>query len=270
MVIYADVLLIINLYINYFLVRGASVVLRKKPDTLRCLAAAATGAMGSLIILAPELPFWAVALIKIAVGTAVVIVAFGLQKRIEFVMDLLCFLIISFIFAGLMFALWWFAAPFDMVLKNGSAYFNIPLIWLAVLTMAAYGITLVIRRISLRNSGRRGILPVKIRLGSKVCELSGLADTGCRLRDVFSGTPVMVCSAKAIAEILPQNVAQYLAGNEVEAIRLVPCRTVCAEGLIPVFGADEIYIGGKKADILVGVSAENLGEYGCVFNPEMI
>lgn len=270
MVIYADVLLIINLYINYFLVRGASVVLRRKIKPVRVLAAAAVGALGSLVMLAPELPFWAAALIKAAVGTAVAFVAFGCKKRIDFLTDLLCFLIISFIFAGLMYALWWFAAPFDMVMKNGSAYFDIPLIWLAVLTMAAYGVTLFIRRILLRQSGRRGVLPVKIRLGEKSCEISGLADTGCRLCDVFTGTPIMVCSAQAIAEIIPQNIADYLAGNEVNSIRLAPCRTICADGLIPVFKADEVVIGEKNADILVGVSAGSLGEYNCVFNPELI
>lgn len=270
MVIYADVLLIINLYINYFLVRGAAAVLRRRLSTPRILAAASVGAVGALVVLAPEFPFWAVALIKIAVGITVVIVAFGFRKSVDFLIDLLCFLIISFIFAGLMYALWWFAAPFDMVLKNGSAYFNIPLIWLAALTMAAYGITLLIRRVSLRNSGRRGIFPVRIKLGGKFCSLNGLADSGCKLCDVFTGTPVMICSAGAVADILPQNIADYLAGNEVEYIRLVPCRTVCAQGLIPVFRPDEVLIGENKADILVGVSAEGLGEYKCVFNPELI
>ncbi|MGN0649174.1 MAG: sigma-E processing peptidase SpoIIGA, partial [Oscillospiraceae bacterium] len=168
-----------------------------------------------------------------------------------------------------MLALWWFAAPFDMIIKNGSTYFNIPIIWLAVLTIAGYTTALLIRRISIRQGGKRGVFPVIIRIGSRSCSIQAFADTGCRLYDVFTGTPVMVCAADAITEILPQNVTDYLAGKSTEAIRLVPCRTIFAEGLIPVFKADEIIIGGKKADILIGVSVGDMGEHKCVFNPEI-
>lgn len=270
MVVYADVLLIINLYINYFLVRGTFAVLRQKPKVVRILAASAAGAAGALIMLAPQLPIWAIAAVKIAVGTAVVFIAFGRQKRVDFIISLLCFLIIGCIFAGAMSALWWFAAPFDMIIKNGSAYFNIPIIWLVVLTMAAYGITLLIKRIASRGGKKRGVFTVSIRMGDKTCRVEGLADTGCKLCDAFSGTPIVICAQRAVREIIPQNVSDYLSGRDTDSIRLAPCSTVCAQGVIPLFKADEIIIGEKKADALIGVSVGDLGEYDCVFSPDLI
>ena len=55
LVIYIDVLLVVNLYINYFLVRGTSLMLRRKVSPRRVLLASAVGAVGSLLILVPDL-----------------------------------------------------------------------------------------------------------------------------------------------------------------------------------------------------------------------
>ena len=53
MVIYGDVLIIFNLYINYFLVRGAALLLRRELSGKRCLLAAAVlgGKRGTLAVL---------------------------------------------------------------------------------------------------------------------------------------------------------------------------------------------------------------------------
>ena len=51
LVIYIDVLLVVNLYINYFLVRGTSLMLRRKVSPRRVILASAVGAVGSLLIL---------------------------------------------------------------------------------------------------------------------------------------------------------------------------------------------------------------------------
>lgn len=53
LVIYIDVLLVVNLYINYFLVRGTSLMLRRKVSPRRVIFASAVGAVGSLLILVP-------------------------------------------------------------------------------------------------------------------------------------------------------------------------------------------------------------------------
>ena len=55
LVIYIDVLLVVNLYINYFLVRGTSLMLRRKVSPRRVILASAVGAVGSLLILVPDL-----------------------------------------------------------------------------------------------------------------------------------------------------------------------------------------------------------------------
>ena len=66
LIIYIDVLLVVNLYINYFLVRGTSLMLRRKVSPRRVILASAVGAVGSLLILVPDLNPILCVLIKIA------------------------------------------------------------------------------------------------------------------------------------------------------------------------------------------------------------
>ncbi len=274
LVIYADILVILNLYINYFLVRSAALLLRRDLSSKRCLLAAGIGAVAALSALLPELPFWAVAGIKAAVGCAVVFAAFGRQKKIDFVISLLCFLIISFVFAGLMLALWTFFAPFDMVYSNGVAYFNIPIAAIAVFTAAAYGAVKAVRYFSDRRLSCRRICRVKITVTGVTAELKGLADTGNGLCDIFSGKSVIVCRRDSVENIIPEAVRKYLDGkaaDSTDGIRLLPCRTIAAESLIPVFSAASITIDGKTADGFIGVTKNTLGEdIDCVFNPKII
>ncbi len=274
LVIYADILVILNLYINYFLVRSAALLLRRDLSSKRCLLAAGIGAVAALSALLPELPFWAVAGIKAAVGCAVVFTAFGRQKKIDFVISLLCFLIISFVFAGLMLALWTFFAPFDMVYSNGVAYFNIPIAAIAVFTAAAYGAVKAVRYFSDRRLSCRRICRVKITVTGVTAELKGLADTGNGLCDIFSGKSVIVCRRDSVENIIPEAVRGYLDGkaaDSTDGIRLLPCRTIAAESLIPVFSAASITIDGKTADGFIGVTKNTLGEdIDCVFNPKII
>lgn len=272
MVVYVDVLIALNLYINYFLIRGASLLLRKPVTGKRCLLSAAVGAVFSLTLLLPTMPIAVVALIKCAVACLMVLAAFGRVKPREFGSSVLCFLAISFLFAGVMSGLWLFAAPLGMMYDNGVVYFDIPITVIGLFTAAAYAIVRIIKYFSDRRLRCNEISTVAISAGEKICILKGLCDTGNGLYDIFSGKPVIVCRRERIEDIIPDGIKQYFSGaNPAGEIRLLPCRTVNGESLIPVFIADRITVNGRQADAMVGVSGSELGEgIDCIFNPKII
>ena len=270
MVIYADVLLAVNMYINYFLVRVTALILRRKLSPLRCVLASAVGAAGSLVIFLPELHPVLSVLIKTVLGFFVTLVMFGRQKRTDLLLSLLCFLAVSFAFAGGMLALWTFAAPFGMFYGNGCAYFDIPVGAAAVITAVVYGGFRLVKFIT----DRRRPPPhtrVTVRGNGTAVSLDGLADTGNSLRDSFSGKPVVLASLEAVRPIVPQYVLNYLSGStgDIAGIRLVPCRTVLSDGVIPTFPA-EIIIDGKRADALLGISKQDITGAQCIFDPCII
>lgn len=270
MVVYVDVLIVLNLYINFFLIRAATMIMRRVCSRKRCVLSAFIGALGSLVILLPELPFFVVMLFKIALGVLIVFITFGKQKPADLAICVLFFLVLSFTFAGVMIALWTFAAPLGMVFSNGIAYFNIPISAIIAFTAAAYCAVRLVRFIADKRLHCNKINVVKISLNGCEITLRGLCDTGNELCDIFSGKPVVICRYDKIAPIAPQNVLDYFDGKISETLRIIPCRTVASETLVPIFKAD-ISINGKSADGFAGVTKNPLGDdIDCVFNPKII
>lgn len=273
MTVYIDVLVILNLYINYFLIRSTALITRRYLSAKRCLVAASVGAAGALVILLPELPFIVIALEKTALGALVTLAAFGRQKPVDYAVSALFFLLVSFVYGGLMTALWTFCAPYGMVFGNGVAYFGIPLWAMIAFTAAAYLAVRLTRYFADRRLKCARICTVKIAANGTEIPLRGLCDTGNGLTDIFSGKPVIVCKYDKIAVIAPKSALGFLDGqlDDSGALRVIPCRTVTSETLMPIFSADSVTVDGKAADALVGVTRNPLGDgIDCIFDPKII
>ena len=271
MVIYADVLIALNLYINFLLLYATALILKRGVSRKKLVLAALIGAFGSLVILLPTLNLVVSLIYKILLGAAMTLIAFGKQKPADFAVCALFFLLVNFIFAGVINALWALFSPIGMIYENGVFYFDIPIAAIIAFTAAAFFLIKLIKLISGRLSHHKKICEVKITAENGKAALRGLCDTGCGAKDLFSGTPVIICEFEKIAEIVPQSIKDYFMGKAVEKIRLIPLNTVSDETLLPIFKAKSIYINGKNTDALVGVSKKKLGEdIDCVFDPEII
>ena len=271
MIIYIDVLIAINVYINYFLIRGASLLLRREVGLKRRLIASFVGALMALVIFLPALPFWLSALLKVLSSIFMVWITFGKAKPPDMIINTLCFLLTSFVYSGLMLVLWTFCAPYGMFYRNGTAYFDIPVIAVAIFTALAYFIIRFIHYVI--NRRKLSVTFREITILSKGIEvkLEGIADTGNSLCDPFTGKPAIICSIDSISSIIPDNITTYLNGKlaDLEALRLVPYSTILGDSLIPVFKADKIVIGDKTVDAVVGVCTKPMGTQ-CLFNPDLI
>lgn len=271
LVVYIDVLIILNLYINYFLLRSSALFLRRGVDRKKLVWASLLGALGSLIILAPALPFYITYPYKILLGAAMVLIVYGRQKIKDFLICELFFLLAGFLFGGILTAIWTFFSPAGMLLNNGVCFFNIPMAALVSFTVGAYFLMKLLK--FLADKHKRRICTVKITQNNTEISLRGLCDTGCEVRDVFTGKPVIICDFEKAAAVLPDEIIEYLSGQpqNIEKIRLIPCRTVSNSSVIPVFKAQNVVVDGKQADALVGVSKERLGDgVDCIFNPKII
>lgn len=271
MTVYIDVLIVLNLYINFFLIRSTSLITRRECSSKRCLLAAFIGSLGSLVILLPELPFFAVALEKIILGGFMVLAAFGRQRLVDYAVSALFFLVVSFSFAGLMMALWTFIAPLGMVFTNGIAYFDIPLVAVAAFTAAAYFTVKLVRYFADKRLHCNKICTVKITVNGTEITLRGLCDTGNGLCDIITGKPVIICSVESLGNVAPRSVLDFFRGMVSDEIRLIPLKTISSEALLPIFKADKITIDGKSASALIGVTPNPMQpEIDCIFNPKII
>lgn len=247
--------------------------MRREISRKRCLLGATMGALGSLVIFLPSMPFVMVLLEKTALCAAITFISFGKQRFSDFAVSGLFFLTVNFIFAGLMLALWTFACPYGMYCENGVCTFDIPLGAVAAFTIAAYFTVKLMRFFSDKRLRAQRICTVKILCEGTVLTLRGLCDTGCEVRDILSGIPIVVCNCMAISDILPYEIRSYLNGEcpDMGSLRLVPFNTASSKGLLPVFRVENVLINDKPVDAYVGAAASELGsDIDCVFNPKIL
>ena len=107
-VVYVDVLVGVNLIVNYFLLLASAKFLTLPFHRGRLVAASALGALYSLVILLPAWNPFLSLLIKLIMAASIILAAFGWHGVKAFLRQTAAFYIVSFAFAGLMIAVWYF------------------------------------------------------------------------------------------------------------------------------------------------------------------
>lgn len=266
--IYVDVLIVLNIYVNYFLLRITAGITHSHLRTGRCICGAVWGSIFSLTILLPELGNVLPLMIKLAAAVSIVAFSFGINGRKRLFLNTFAFFAANFVLAGTVYGVYSLLRPEFMHFRNGSFYIDFSLLVLIVTTAALYFALRLIRIIT--DKTPVGSYRVYVRSGKKILNLNGLADTGNILVDYFTGSPVIICSEESYRELMGTNLDISLLPK---GFRLLPCTAVSGSGLIPVFRPDEVLICSgdsgerKSVDAVIG-----FGECGekAVFNPKLL
>ena len=122
-VVYADVLVVINIIVNYFLLRASAAVISFDFKAWRFLVSSVLGGTFSLIIFVDGLPAALLAAVKLLFLLLMVLAAFGYGSFKRFFKCCAAFLASNLAFAGLMLAGRTFLFPDSIVYKNSVVYF---------------------------------------------------------------------------------------------------------------------------------------------------
>lgn len=281
MTVYADVLLVINLFVNYILLQCSARIMKSSASRLRILLGAAIGSVYGLVIFLPKLPSFAELALRLAVTGVIVIATFGISTLRKFLRCYFTFFAVSMVFGGIMLALWLTAAPVGMVYSNGVVYFDINLTVLAVSTVVCFGIVSFVSSIIERRAPRESSAQVTVAVEGRTVTLRALIDTGNSLHEGFSGYPVAVAERKELKGVLPAAVEDYLDGKELNTdstdFRLVFHKTVSGVGTLPAFKPNYMEIKTisgtvKTQRVYIAVTNNNLagGEYAMLLCPELL
>lgn len=265
MVVYVDVLLAVNYTVNLVLLLSAARLSGAVVGRKRICLAALFGAVGALAIFLPYRGAVFQTFYKLTLTIAMTAAAFGFRPRRRLLKGLLALMASSFAFAGLMMALQFF---WDGVLyQNGVVYFDISALDLIFWTAVSYGGLWLFERLFLNRTSEKKLCSVTVNLAGKQISFRALADTGNKLKEPFSGAPVIVCDAA---------LAERVSDGSPERIRLIPCSTVAGGTVLEAFRPDSVRIlcGGHETitgDVYLAKSREPItGEYEAVFNPQII
>ncbi len=292
-VIYLDVLLALNLFIDFLLLTATGRILRLARKRWRLVLGAGVGAASCCLVLVPALPGPLSLLFKLAAACLIIRVAFRWQGVRAYIKQLLVFWVASSVFAGLAFALWFFAAPEGFYVLDGVVYYNASPLLLAALTVVSYFALSLYERFTRKRAPEGRDYRLMIDAGAGKAVLRALYDTGHHVTDVFSGSPVAIVRYEALAPCLPEELRQAVRGampnggsapgGAIEdaavksRLRMIPLRTVSGTGLLPAFQPRSAVLGtpaGRSADVtgiyLAVCDTLGRGEYDALIGTDIV
>lgn len=268
-VIYADVLVVVNIYITYLLIKSTALLLKENPDRIRLFIASLFGGLYSLTVLLPESLSGFLAALRLVAAGIFIFITFGFRTVKAFLRQWVCFLLCSFIFAGLMFALWYFICPAGMYFNGSVVYFDIDILTLVILTVVCYGFLKLFDLFFRTRAPVNTIYNLKVIIKGEELMLKAFLDTGNRLSDPFTGFPVIIADFSRFGNLF-YNKEQDMYFSEYK-MRYVFCSTLGGKGMLPAFRPDDIHIKGAECDIhtnrvMIALTDERIlqGEYDAI------
>lgn len=241
--VYADVLVITNLYVDFFLLWCTRRTLQLRGKGWRMALGALVGGLSSLVCLIPRQPWWITLAWGGVAGAGAAAVAFCPLSLRGLIKAVLCFWGYSLVLAGFfVFLIQWFA-PGNLALVGHSLYLDLSPGLLFLFTGGAYLVFWSFQRLFHREDVSQKLCRIQVRQGEKSVTLWAKADTGCTLREPFSGLPVIVCQASALKPLLPPGLEEALGKGDTLPdfpLRMVPFDSLGGTGVLPAFRPEEV------------------------------
>ncbi len=279
--IYVDVLFVLNLFVNYFLLLLSARLSNIKINRWRILLGSSIGGIYSCIIFFCNLPSSIIFLTKVLSALVIIYISYLPQTTKDVIRYSLIFLISNLILGGICYALYFFFAPLNMAFRNTVFYFNLSPVVLILITIVTYLIVILFESFLKPKHLQVGKdYLVTIYYNGNFCKLNGFVDTGNNLTDFFTNTPVIVCSYNAIENLLTRE-EKYVFKNfskiedlslYIKKIRIIPVNTVSSGAFLPAFKPEKMVINSFEVkNVLIAVSNENsLKNEPIILNPELI
>ncbi|QEK11959.1 sigma-E processing peptidase SpoIIGA [Crassaminicella thermophila] len=294
--VYAEYLFIENLLMNWLILHLTGYFCKVQNSKFRIWIGATIGACYAFVFFFPSFSFMYTFLMKIIVSIFIIIITFSPYKFKEFVKLLAIFYLISFMFGGAAFALFYFT-DFKGLLSNGIFYIkNFTIKLLIYSGIIAY---ILIRfcweYIQVKISREKIYIPVWIEVENNISKLNALLDTGNSLSDPLSKYPVIVVEYSAIKDLLPvdvQNIFNHSQDVNLDLItkmlqsskwinrfRFIPFKSLGKEnGMLMGFKPDSVKLKDTKKlkcikNIVIGVYTKKLsedGDYTALLHPDIL
>ena len=265
-VLYVDVLLGINLFMNYFLLLACSKFLGLPVQRKRMLGSACIGSVYSLCILLPEIHPVLSLLMKLLLSFIMTRLAWTWQGWRVFAKEICLFYLTSFAFDGFMLALWYVFQAQGLVLRNSVLYFSVSPILFLLFTVLSYGCIRLLQRFTGKENEKNKFCQLEIHWGNFSLQCKGKIDTGNALTEPFSGYPVIVLDREKAPPL----------ENYPEKTRLIPFSTINGTGMLAAFRPDLLILTSgsthrKCTDVYIAVSQAPIssGEFSALVNPQI-
>ena len=281
-VVYADVLVALNIYVTYFLLVLTRLVLKCETKKPSFALSSVIGGFSSLTVLVEPIGAPFDVALKVVFCAVITFVAFLPKSIKSFLKSFTAYFTVSVIFAGVMLALEFTVHPKNMVFINGTVYFDVSVLFIVVASVACYGLVLLVDRFLRHRAAEKTLYKVRVYFRNESAEFVALYDTGNNLTDGIEGRPVIIAELKPLQNLFYNDECEFFRRKTTyfsppeslkKCIRVIPCRGVGDISLLPAFIPERIVIfDDKKAcevkNTVIAVTNKKLtdGEYSAILN----
>ncbi|MBA4494240.1 sigma-E processing peptidase SpoIIGA [Paenactinomyces guangxiensis] len=299
MVVYADLIFLLNGYIDFLLLWLTSGIRKQKTSMWRLLSAAAVGGMYSMLQLWPQFALAFFFPIKILVSMVMVWIAYGFRHPTSYLRNLGVFYLVCFIAGGALIALHYVFTGDSQVaggifLTQSANGWGSPVSLLLIICgfPLVWGYTKYsLRSLEERQTVNQYLTQIKLSIGGKEVECTGLIDTGNQLRDPVTRTPVMMVELEQLESRLPLQLKQMVQEKDWEKgwlmlppewmtkVRVIPYRVAGNKGeMMIALKPDQVKIlkenqWNNVGKVLIGIDVGRLssdGTYQAIIHPSCL
>ncbi|MBE6878416.1 MAG: hypothetical protein E7488_04545 [Ruminococcaceae bacterium] len=266
MVVYIDVLIIINFLISYFFLIAAAVLAGYTYNRKRIVFASSAGALCCLYIFFPADSIFLSLIFKSGSLLLCSVIAFGIKDKRKLIIQSLCYFMLNMLLTGSAMLL-----SYENTVvyeKNMFFYFSINPVILVILSAVIYLAILIFELIKEKVSPQK-IYLMDVYFGSfSIKGLSAFYDSGFKMKDIVSNRDVIVVGFGKISNRMPENlakdIAHFLNGNYSdikEGFIPVFFSTLSGSGMMPAIKIEHITIDNKIIkNVLVAFTENELSE----------
>lgn len=245
MVIYLDLLFILNLFYDFLILLAVNMVLKRNKKIIRIILGSLVGALSSLLILL-DINNYFYFILKILVALFMIIITFDYKNYKYTIQNLVYLYMISIIMAGFLYYL-------DLEFEYAN---YILLILSAPLIIGIYIYEQKKLKINI-NYYKEVIVILK---NNKKLYLKGYIDSGNKLKDPITNKYIILVNKKVIDGIYNIRSPIY-----------VPINTINKHSLLECISIKELIIDNKAyKNYLVGFTDNLKSDYDCLLNYKLL
>ncbi|WP_256218172.1 sigma-E processing peptidase SpoIIGA [Neomoorella thermoacetica] len=297
--VYMDVVLVINLVMDYFILWATAGLGQLPASCWRLLAGATVGAAYSLALLFPGQEPALTMVVKVLFSLVMILAAFYPLSWRRFFQAVVYFYLVAFAMGGAMLGgIYLSGGGKSLQLMGGAmmAASGLHYTWLLVALAAAMVLVRWGAGWLKKNIWQQMLrLPVVITFGGRHLAVKALVDTGNSLREPLSQRPVIIVEYSALKEIMPPEIIKAYdsqGGFDLDSLvnslaatpwatrlRLIPYHSLGQErGMLLGLRPDEVVIVTgqgmiKVKEVLIGLYRERLspeGNYRALLHPDLL
>lgn len=252
-------LLFINTILTYAVLMTAERLFKRDTRLYRLILASFVGSLFSLLIFIDARGFLFSLMIKVASSLVITLIAFPFISRKEYLKITLATVGVSVVYSGMFILFYQLFKPPNMVIVNDIIYFEFNPLVLLGCTAVIYLLITVFQKL-FRERIKATVVRLKFSVNNTDYACIGKIDTGCNLKEPFSGAPVIIVDDTVLRI------------DDTSQKRVIPYSTVGSTSILYAVKAERVYIDDAPIEktIYLASAPINDGNIQAIINSEII